>query len=133
MDAASASAAAEALEATLQADLVGLRAQLRTDVLDVDGQQDGHAAVVVVQDADECDADEALLAADRARLDELRRRAACDIDHMSEAERNAHFAELEAQFAEVQGEMLERQAARERSHASAGAAAGSHRRRRRRP
>ena len=53
MDEASASAAAEALKATLKADLVGLRAQLSTGVLDADGQQDGHPDVVVVRDVGE--------------------------------------------------------------------------------
>ena len=141
MDAASASAAAEALEATLQADLVGLRTQLSTGVLNVDGQQDGHPEVVVVRDVGEV---EDVLSADvirarpateaerLARLDEIRR-GVRDIDQMSGAERVARLAELEAQLAEMEGEQLIEQDARERSHATAVAEAGPHRRRRRRP
>ena len=148
MDAASASAAAEALEATLQADLVGLRAQRSTGVLDAGGQQDGHPDVVVVRDVGEVEdvlsadfirarpaAEAARLgrcAVNEARLGEIRR-AALDIDQLSsDAERVARLAELEAQLAEMQGEQLVEHDAREWSHATAVAEAGPHRRRRRR-
>ena len=129
MDAASASAAAEALEATLQADLVGLRAQLRTEVLDVDGQQEGRPAVVAVRDVDELEAEEAQLAATQARLAEFSR-AVHGVNQLSEVECIVRLAELEAQ---LEGDLLMQQEARERSHATAVAAAGPHRRRRRRP
>ena len=106
MDAASASAAAEALEATLQADLVGLRAQLRTDVLDEDGIQDGRPDVVEVRDVGEV---EAVRSADEIH------------------------AQIAALNARIEAELLIEQDARERSHATAVAEAGPHRRRRRRP
>ena len=111
MDAASASAAAEALEVTLRADLVGLRAQLGTDVLDVDGQRGGRPAVVAVRDVDELDTEEVQLAGTQARLAEFSR-TVHGVNQLSEAERIARLAELEAQ---LEGELLMQQEARSRT------------------
>ena len=84
--------------------MVGLRAQLHTEVLDVDGQQEGSPAVVVVH----------------------------GVDQLIEVERLAKIAELEARIAENEAIMAVVQLdACERMHAATVAVA-PHRRRRRR-